>query len=238
MENNFEAVITVKEKQITIKSKLKKIDEKFFLDNIQNIGCKKIEIDNEDYWIIQKDNMYIIDKFHCLNQTIEEYEKNAIYDSLTGCYNKKETEVFINKLFNSYLRYRRDPFSILMLDIDYFKKINDIYGHLAGDKALKEMANIVFKLIRQSDIFGRYGGEEFLIVLPSTKITGAMKLAQRIKDSVENNVVDFNNQKIRFTVSIGATSVGINDTYESLIARADEALYEAKAKGRNRIEYR
>jgi len=126
----------------------------------------------------------------------------------------------------------------MMLDIDHFKKINDTYGHLAGDFVLKEIAKIVKNLIRKSDICGRFGGEEFVILLPNTKLSGAMKLAERIRETIQNHTFDFNGKKINVTVSIGITSVGVNDSYESLISRADEALYEAKEKGRNRIEYR
>jgi len=231
---NFDAVITEKNNKIEILSNIDGIDEKFFNENIKNKNCDEININNNKYWVIQKDNIYIIDKFKCFDDKI----KNALYDALTGCYNKKETQIFIEKLLYTYLRYKKDPFSLIMIDIDFFKKINDTYGHLAGDKALKEMTKIVFSLIRQSDFFGRYGGEEFLLVLPNTKITGAIKLAKRIKDSIENHIFEFDKYKIKFTVSIGVTSVGLNDDYKSLISRVDEALYEAKHKGRNRIEYR
>jgi len=234
LEINFDAVITEKDNKVEILSNIDGIDEKFFNQNIKDKKCDEININNNKYWVIQKGNIYIIDKFKCFDDKI----KNALYDALTGCYNKKETQIFIEKLLYTYLRYKKEPFSLLMIDIDFFKKINDTYGHLAGDKALKEMTKIVFSLIRQSDFFGRYGGEEFLLVLPSTKITGAIKLAKRIKDSIENHIFEFDKNDIKFTVSIGVTSVGLNDDYESLISRVDEALYEAKHKGRNRIEYR
>jgi len=234
LEINFDAVITEKDNKVEILSNIDGIDEKFFNQNIKDKKCDEININNNKYWVIQKGNIYIIDKFKCFDDKI----KNALYDALTGCYNKKETQIFIEKLLYTYLRYKKEPFSLLMIDIDFFKKINDTYGHLAGDKALKEMTKIVFSLIRQSDFFGRYGGEEFLLVLPSTKITGAIKLAKRIKDSIESHIFKFDKNDIKFTVSIGVTSVGLNDDYENLISRVDEALYEAKNKGRNRIEYR
>ena len=238
MEINFDAVITQQDDKVEILSNIDGFDENFFNENIKNKHCDEITINNNKYWVIKKNNVYIIDKFECFDNKITEQKKNALYDSLTGCYNKKEIQIFIEKLLYTYLRYKKEPFSLLMIDIDFFKKINDTYGHLAGDKALKEMTKIVFSLIRQSDFFGRYGGEEFLLVLPSTKITGAIKLAKRIKDSIENHIFEFDKNDIKFTVSIGVTSVGLNDDYESLISRVDEALYEAKHKGRNRIEYR
>ena len=238
MEVNFDAVITQQDDKVEILSNIDGFDENFFNENIKNKHCDEITINNNKYWVIKKNNIYIIDKFECFDNKITEQKKNALYDSLTGCYNKKEIQIFIEKLLYTYLRYKKEPFSLLMIDIDFFKKINDTYGHLAGDKALKEMTKIVFSLIRQSDFFGRYGGEEFLLVLPNTKITGAIKLAKRIKDSIESHIFKFDKNDIKFTVSIGVTSVGLNDSYESLISRVDEALYEAKNKGRNRIEYR
>jgi diguanylate cyclase (GGDEF)-like protein len=215
-----------------------KIDKEFFEKNIKNKQCEKVKINGEDYWVFKKGDYYIIDKLKCLDEKIEKFEKEAIYDGLTGCYNKREIVEFLKKLLHNYLRYKKEPFSVLMLDIDFFKKINDTYGHLAGDMALKEMAHIILNLIRKSDLCGRFGGEEFLIILPNTKIAGALKLANRIKDTIENHSFKFKNQDIKFTVSIGITAVGLNDDYNSLISRVDEALYEAKNKGRNRIEYR
>jgi diguanylate cyclase (GGDEF)-like protein len=237
LENLFEAVIFEGD-NLKIQSKNPKIDENFFYEVIKPLGCGKVVVDNEEFWVLKKDNVYIVDKFECLNDLIKNYEKKAIYDALTECYNKKESEEFIKKFLYNYLRYKKSPFSIMMIDIDFFKKINDTYGHLAGDFILKNVADRVKGVIRKSDICGRFGGEEFVVILPNTKISGAMKLANRIKESIEKEEFEFNGKKINLTVSIGITSAGINDSYESLISRADEALYEAKNKGRNRIEYR
>ena len=237
MENLFDAVIKLNDKPEII-SKIDGLDEKLFEEKIKDIECGKVEINGEVYWVIKKGNVYILDKLECLSEFMKEIEKKAIYDGLTNCYNKRETEEFIKKFLYNYLRYKNDFFTIMMLDIDHFKKINDTYGHLAGDFVLKEIAKIVKNLIRKSDICGRFGGEEFVILLPNTKLSGAMKLAERIRETIQNHTFDFNGKKINVTVSIGITSVGVNDSYESLISRADEALYEAKEKGRNRIEYR
>jgi diguanylate cyclase (GGDEF)-like protein len=92
--------------------------------------------------------------------------------------------------------------------------------------------------MRKSDFCGRFGGEEFIIILPETKLVGAMRFANRLKEAVENYDFNFNNVHIPVTISIGITSVGLNDSVESLLSRVDEALYEAKRKGRNRVEYR
>jgi len=210
------------------------ISKEFFENVIKKKVCDEIEIDGEKYWVLKKDDYYIIDKFECL----KELRENAIYDALTKCYNKKQILEFLNKFLNSYLRYKNPYFSVAMFDIDHFKKINDTYGHLAGDFILRELAEVVREQMRKSDICGRFGGEEFLIILPETKVVGAMKFANRLKEAVENHEFIFNKVKIPVTISIGITGVSFNDSIESLLSRVDEALYEAKRKGRNRVEYR
>ncbi len=238
MENLFDALIKLEDDKIKIFSKIPQINEEFFEKNIKDIECGRIEIEGNIYWVIKKDNVYLVDKLDCLTKFMEDIEKKAIYDALTDCYNKKEIEEFVKKFLFNYLRYKKDYFTIMILDIDHFKKINDTYGHLAGDYVLKELAKIIKNVIRKSDICGRFGGEEFVIILPNTKISGAMKLAERLRKEIENHPFTFGEKQIKVTVSIGITSVGINDSYESLLSRADEALYEAKKKGRNKVEYR
>jgi diguanylate cyclase (GGDEF)-like protein len=210
------------------------ISKEFFENYIKKRVCDEVEIDGKRYWVLRKGDYYIIDEFECL----EELKENAIYDSLTNCYNKREILEILHKFLHAYIRYKNSPFSVLMFDIDHFKKINDTYGHLAGDFVLKELANLVKSLMRKSDFCGRFGGEEFIIILPETKLVGAMRFANRLKEAVENYDFNFNNVHIPVTISIGITSVGLNDSVESLLSRVDEALYEAKRKGRNRVEYR
>ena len=125
-----------------------------------------------------------------------------------------------------------------MVDIDHFKKYNDHYGHLAGDHCLQHIATTLQGCARRAaDFAARFGGEEFLILLPMTKIAGAMVMAKRILSVVSSESFFFQNQKIDVTVSIGVTSPLKSDTIATLIERADQALYKAKTQGRNRIEY-
>ena len=217
-----------------IKSELDFLDKKYFENYIKGKYCVKIE---DKYWAIKSGNRYIIDDFDGIDKFKEELAKEAIIDPLTRCFNKKEIEILIENSLKSYFRYG-DPFCILMLDIDFFKKVNDTYGHLAGDFILKEVTKIIQEEIRKSDICGRFGGEEFIILLPNTKMNGAMKLSYRIKQSIESKDFKFNNSIIKISVSIGITSPSKTDSIFSLIERVDEALYEAKKKGRNRVEYR
>jgi diguanylate cyclase (GGDEF)-like protein len=125
---------------------------------------------------------------------------------------------------------------MLMLDIDYFKSINDTYGHAAGDVVLKAMAASVSSILRASDIFGRLGGEEFAAILPQTDIEEGAEVAERLRSTLAGLGVEVGDERVSFTVSVGVTRVdGRDRTVEEVLNRADEALYKAKRMGRNRV---
>lgn len=164
----------------------------------------------------------------------------AITDELTGLYNRRFGFQRIVSELRLASRYGT-PFSCLMMDIDHFKMVNDTYGHLTGDKVLRELARIVRENCRASDIPSRFGGEEFLIILPSTDITGAKSVAEKLRMAVLNNQFSSTDNKLfHLTVSFGCSSVrfgakGVIST-EDIVAAADKALYIAKREGRNRVE--
>jgi len=162
-------------------------------------------------------------------------ETLAITDSLTELFNRRHFGNTIEKEFNRTIRYQA-PTSCLMIDIDYFKKINDEYGHRAGDLVLKEIAKIIKSCIREIDTVARWGGEEFIVLLPETKQENALQAAKRILEAISNH--QFSGIPGKITVSIGLASVpeASIDTADKLIHTSDVALYEAKAKGRNRVE--
>ncbi len=138
--------------------------------------------------------------------------------------------------FDRSKRYGHE-LSLLALDIDHFKNINDTYGHQAGDKVLESISQCCNELIRNSDIFGRLGGEEFSILLPETDLNSAKQTAQRVLDSVSNLKVNYDNQVIQFTTSIGIAQVTKQCvSLEQLMKESDDALYKAKNAGRNRFE--
>ncbi len=162
--------------------------------------------------------------------------ESALRDGLTKVFNRK---YFLDRLEAevAYAKRHNTPLSLLMMDIDHFKKINDTYGHLAGDRALVEVARIVGATIRTEDVFARYGGEEFVVVCRGVDIAGAMVLAERIRHLISVEKVAYEDSSFNVTVSIGVsvmTDVGVRDPL-SLIGHADEALYEAKRAGRNRV---
>jgi diguanylate cyclase (GGDEF)-like protein len=157
---------------------------------------------------------------------------SAIHDALTGLFNKG--------YFSEYLEYeiarsvrKQAPFSLVMLDIDHFKNVNDTYGHRRGDYALKTLAEVVLKSKRNADVLARIGGEEFVILLPDTALSDAGRIAERVRKSVE----DFHFEEIgKLTVSLGVTEFTPADNQESILKRVDSALYLAKGNGRNRCE--
>jgi len=159
--------------------------------------------------------------------------KIAYTDSLTNIYNRLHFAHFLDIEIDKAKRYG-STFSIIFFDLDHFKDINDNYGHLAGDKVLEKVTEIVSKANRSADIFARYGGEEFIILAPETNVNGALMQAERLRRDIEK----FEFKKVgHITSSFGVTEFKAeSDTLESLLDRADKALYLAKEFGRNRVE--
>ena len=154
----------------------------------------------------------------------------AYRDILTGLYRREFLEELVQQEFYRSKRYGYH-FSILMIDIDNFKQINDKYGHLFGDKVLRTVAGIIRKNLRKSDIAVRYGGEEFLVVLPHTDLRRAAVVAERIRKAIEETKID----KVQVTVSIGVADNSLVENFKDLIQKADSALYKAKRTGKNKV---
>lgn len=165
-----------------------------------------------------------------------EVQKIAITDPLTGLYNRRGLEELGGHEFDRYRRFGH-PFSVTMLDIDHFKQVNDRYGHTVGDLVLKGLAEKCRSVIRQVDILGRYGGEEFVILLPETDLFQAVNLSERLRRLVADTPIPAGELNIPITISLGVTRASRNHTSLSMILdQADKALYDAKSKGRNRVE--
>ena len=165
----------------------------------------------------------------------EEIYRMTIMDGLTQIHNKRYLFEALEREIIRGRRHERD-LSILMFDIDHFKRINDVHGHLAGDFVLKELANIVRARIRRDEVFARYGGEEFAIILPETSLEGAVALAETLRQKVAEHLFVFQADAIRVSISIGAALLQEADRAATeLIKRADDRLYAAKNSGRNRV---
>ena len=170
-----------------------------------------------------------------LQNLMEELQVMSVTDALTSIYNRGYLEDCIAKEFERAKRYGGE-LSLIIFDIDYFKKINDGYGHVAGDEVLKVISANIKKLLRNSDVFGRYGGEEFCIVTPGIGLQGAMLVAERIRQHIEDVKISFQDKMIPVTVSIGVAEYSHRlNGYEDVVREADSALYVSKKTGRNRV---
>ena len=154
----------------------------------------------------------------------------AFRDGLTGLYNHRYFQELMDNELSRSRRYKK-PFSLMMLDLDYFKKINDEYGHPVGDIVLKEVSKTIANTIRDSDFAARYGGEEFAVVLPETELRGAAILAERLRKAIEQLVIDTKGCRIDVTVSVGVTCYHpstVKIEKSEILSEADNALYNSK----------
>ena len=169
---------------------------------------------------------------------IKRYQKQieglATTDNLTGLPNRTAFDVAIVGMINDSIR-NKTAISLVLFDLDFFKKVNDQYGHNAGDLVLKEMACELTGHMRQADFFCRWGGEEFLVLLKDCNGFHAGKIAEQFRTTIENMTVTYQSHQIKFTASFGVATLQTGEDVERLISRADKCLYEAKAKGRNRV---
>lgn len=164
-------------------------------------------------------------------------ERDALMDVLTGLCNRRWLEERLPRFLARH-QWSGEPLAVLVLDIDFFKRINDDFGHAAGDEALRTVGKTITACLRPTDFAARYGGEEMVILLPDTPMEGAMAAAERVRRVIATTPpIDFEGRTLRpITVSIGVAVNEKNDTATSIITRADGALYRAKSGGRNRVE--
>jgi len=187
-----------------------------------------------------KSGVRILDLEKSLKKANEEIRYLSITDSLTKCYNRSYLTGRLNQEISRAQRYNH-PLSVILTDIDHFKKINDTYGHLAGDLVLKTFADSILSSIRHDvDWAIRYGGEEFLIILPETSVYGASCPAEKLRQIIDGLKINLSDRKIKITASFGVSgvdSIQYTDKFppEILINQADKYLYQAKKEGRNRV---
>jgi two-component system, cell cycle response regulator len=176
-----------------------------------------------------------------LRETTEEARRRAeaasemsMTDALTGLLNRYGFHRALQRELSEARRYSR-PLSCLLIDLDYFKRVNDTYGHAAGDTALLQMGRVLTEAVRGSDVVCRYGGEEFLVLAPETALEGALALADKIRLTVSARLFGDGERVFELTLSVGAAQLLPGESGNDMIARADEALYQAKQAGRNRV---
>jgi diguanylate cyclase (GGDEF)-like protein len=172
------------------------------------------------------------------DRTDEHNRALALMDELTGLYNRRHTQQTLVRQLAQARRAQR-PLAVLMLDVDHFKRVNDTYGHPTGDQVLRELALRILERLRAQDLAGRWGGEEFLVVLPDTDARGAQALAGQLILAIEGRpFLAANGKPLRLTASVGVHVLPAGEAGEryDMISAADRALYLAKERGRNRVE--
>ena len=167
-----------------------------------------------------------------LRESAEKSRDLALKDALTGIWNRQALNEDLEKEYIRWQRYQK-PLSLVVWDIDLFKRVNDEYGHAAGDKVLKTIARIFMQATRDADFIARFGGEEFVGIFPETRLEDALILANKIRDKVANSKFHYENKPVLITASAGLATFRPNDTIDDVFKRADAALYRAKAAGRN-----
>jgi diguanylate cyclase (GGDEF)-like protein len=179
----------------------------------------------------------IVDLQKELMETNRRLELLSITDGLTRLYNHRHFQDELARKFDEARRYER-PLSLVIIDLDYFKKVNDTYGHAIGDEVLKAVSHLFQETIRGTDLAARYGGEEFALMLPETEQPDALSLAEKIRSIVEDTPIETPAGTIRVTVSIGVGTVPQSRirTAKDLVVAADKALYRAKRNGRNQVQ--
>lgn len=176
-----------------------------------------------------------IESNDALQESVEKLHKLSVTDSLTNIYNRRYFFEIVDNMISLAIREQKKV-SLLMIDIDHFKKVNDVFGHQVGDFILVSFVDEVKKVMRKSDIFARVGGEEFSILLHDTSLEGARIISEKIREKIENREFTYNGDSIKITVSIGVSELNQNNnSVESLYKQADELLYIAKENGRNRV---
>lgn len=200
------------------------LDTNSFTPQAFLLSVKTIEDTNHTIIIFTKITNIALEK--------KEFQHKAFYDELTQIYNRAYFNEELKKQIDIYKR-EKTPLGYFMLDIDKFKDFNDTYGHQIGDEVLKELAKIINKHTRSRDTFARWGGEEFVKILPNSSLEESIKIANNLRKIIENHTF-INHLKV--TCSFGVSEFKDDDTQESLMKRADDALYKAKENGRNRVE--
>ena len=186
----------------------------------QIIGAVEVFSDNQSMFKIRR--------------KVDELEHNILLDSLTGVGNRLYSEIKIKTAIAEYSQHKL-KFGLLFLDIDNFKSVNDTYGHNAGDKALQNAAKSLFHSLRPTDTCGRWGGEEFVVLLQNVNEKDLMKVSEKLRSMIESSHFQVGDRDLNITISIGATLVKENDTHETIVERADSLMYQSKINGRNQV---
>ncbi len=224
---------TLQELKLSISSSISVIQSA--IEEKRKIDRTRVSQTDQQMQVLQKDLLLMKGEISEAKERAEQLEHELLLDPLTGAFNRRAYDFKIREELKRFQRYG-SIFSIMILDVDHFKQINDQYGHNVGDLCLKEIINRIKPLLRESDFLARYGGEEFIVLLPETRIKGAAGVAEKLRQMIEKTEFLHKGEPVKVTISIGVTEVRQEDTApESLFERVDRALYKAKGSGRNRV---
>ena len=230
MQKNFQSASDLHELKASIAENITQIR-----DGVESF----VERFDERHEATEERNLRLTEKLSKMEQETQELQvmlnenrEKLLYDSLTGVHSRMAYDERIVQELARWNRYRT-PFSYAILDIDHFKRINDNFGHNAGDKALKIVAQMMLQYVRQSDYVFRIGGEEFVLLLTNTPAADAAGMIEKLRAGIAASAIHFKGEPINLTLSAGITETRVDDSYETIYERADEALYRAKNAGRN-----
>jgi len=210
------------------------------LDSISNFMLQHSQLEKERFDSAKSNVAMMQEKINILESetaelkvSLAEKHREAMYDALTGIPNRLFYEKRIKEDVARWKRFDT-PLSLAVWDVDKFKSVNDTYGHKAGDKVLKAIAQILNKRIRETDFLARYGGEEFVMLLPGTVEEETLRLTNELRQTVSECAFHYNNKAVEITISCGISGFRADDNVAAVFERADQALYQAKESGRNR----
>ena len=231
LRNNVEGANDLEQLKSTVSERLDFLDQHFEL--YQKSDQNRFEQSQKEIIELNQRIQTMEQETTVLRESAEKSRNLALKDALTGIWNRQALNEILDKEFARWQRYQ-SPLSIVIWDVDFFKRVNDNYGHAAGDKVLRTIARIFQKATRDADFIARFGGEEFMGIFPETRLEDALTLANKIREKVELSKFHYEDKRVFVTASAGLATFRPGDSIDDVFKRADKALYQAKQGGRNR----
>jgi diguanylate cyclase len=231
LRGHVEQADNLEQLKSTVNDRLDALNQHF--ENHQQSDRAQFEQSQKQIQALNERLKAMEDESVLLRESAAKSRELALKDALTGIWNRQALDENIEKEFIRWQRYQK-PLSLVVWDVDFFKKVNDTYGHAAGDKVLKTIARLFTQATRDADFIARFGGEEFVGIFPETRLEDALSLANKIREKIQNSKFHYEHKPVPITASAGLATFRPNDTVEDVFKRADAALYRAKNGGRNR----
>jgi len=236
------SIVLVDESVSRFHAKIERTARGFVLEDLESTNGSRVNDDSIKSCLLKSGDQLQIGSFilkYIGSGNVEAVYHEEIYrmmitDGLTGIANRRKLDEALENEFLRAKRYGR-PLSIAILDADHFKKVNDNHGHIVGDFVLKKLATLFQQNIRREELLGRYGGEEFVVVMPEVDSSGAFQLAEKLRKTVETTVFKSGETELPITISVGVATLGEENSVKDFLDTADQALYRSKEEGRNRV---